>query len=68
MMILSALSTLNADQSLAAKGCSNQTFEQLINNLNHNETGNLSNALAQLLPEEAHDSIQIKIIDKSEAE
>ena len=37
-------------------------------NLNHNETGNLSNALAQFLPEEARDSIEIKIIDKSEAE
>lgn len=66
-MTLSAQSTLQIDQSLT-KGCSNQTFEQLINNLNQDETANLSIALANYLPEEARDSIQVKIIDRSEAE
>jgi hypothetical protein len=58
---------VKADQSFQ-KICTNQTFEVLINNLNHNETHNLTQALADFLPESARDSIQVKIIDKVEAQ
>ena len=59
---MSPKSTVVANQSIL-KGLPDQTFEQLINNLNHNETGNLTQALANYLPESARESIQVKIID-----
>lgn len=63
----SAQSTVRLDTS-HLKGATDQTFEQLINNLNQNETANLTAALATILPESARDSIQVKIIDKQEAQ
>jgi hypothetical protein len=60
-------STVRLDTS-HMKTPTDQTFEQLINGLNHNETANLTAALATILPESARDSIQVQIIDKGEAQ
>ena len=53
---MSQKSTVVVNQSLL-KGLLDQTFEQLINNLNHNETANLTQALANYMPESVRDSI-----------